>query len=639
MNDGWEDDDDLDLLDDDVTQDAETAAPPLQSAAALLHQQFTNDNLFEDGNLPENAWEEEDAILDLVIDEDEINGEVAAAVGRSEEELPDGSNKYNHEDITPEISQQQQPIDSQDDSAAVNELYTELHDYMVSLPNLAAAVNDTFRNDYNTGAKAHELVEYYGSRPHLAQYTIETELPRMNYVLTDIDYSQWSSNSSSSSSKHHDSATEALATRLKRAAETHALLVRSANQSLLADPLQVLMTTTSSKHSHGSTTMIRTDYGMTCVATNVNINLHLPSPSMVQLQAELQVLVPTKHGERRVVGCLQLNVAFAPSHGTSCAVIEYKLAHVALADDFQDALLPWARCLMEQRRFDVELDGNNDAWSPHQNGSVAHDVRDSLVQQSHLLLQTTGMQAAWTEVKVATNKLPAFLPHDVLQEAMLEEERHSHEQQRQQQQQRRQQQHQQSMPDHRPTSILGGLVKKGWTQLANSVALPEEDESLYQAWQPQPLAQQQLDNDGQKQTTASNASERRGHIFDIPPFQQEQSKGLQLYRKSDEPLSMQPNIHLHSQRNAERDMKFETLKDVVPDGWDDDVDVAIDDGDDIDNLKEQDNKAVALSKSTSAIDDPFGFVTLNFKYDPVTDIRPTRKRWVNPFPGPRRLQP
>jgi hypothetical protein len=417
----------------------------------------------------------------------------------------------------------------------------------------------------------------------------------------------------------------------------------------------------------------------TCVAEHVTISLRLPAPSLVQLQAQLQIIVPTNQ-QRRMVARLHLNAAFGPSlDDESEPLIEYRLAHVELVDDWQSVLLPWARFLMEQRQFEHE----NDNWPSMYNESnmEGRNFRDVFVQQSHTVLQSSamGMQSAWNEVQAATglkNKLPAFLPRNVLQQAQEEE------------------QSTQQALQHRPTSILGGFVRKGWTQLAKSVALPEEDETLYQAWQPPPFSRQQSSpsripsssglqlyrhEDGppitaqaktspqnpfqQNTSTAinrtnshesknasppsfalyrkvddeghSNSSPVQGRASDSPTIQQR--SGLQLYRLSNEPqtdsIVYQRDDPLLSVTNR---TEYGAPSEVVPDGWDDD-EVAIDDDDshgNVTNVMPDPHSFVANGKV-----DRYGFVIADWKYDPVTDIRPTRKRWVNPFPGPRRLQP
>jgi hypothetical protein len=109
---------------------------------------------------------------------------------------------------------------------------------------------------------------------------------------------------------------------------------------------------------------------------------------------------------------------------------------------------------------------------------------------------------------------------------------------------------------------------------------------------------------------------------------------LQLYRK-EEPNARKIDI-------TGRTFPSATANDImVADGWDDDdVDVAIDDDNDIDfeHGEEPMNKTPQQSSLSDLTPVDHRNVVVGFHYDPETDIRPTRKRWINPFPGPRKLE-
>jgi hypothetical protein len=266
MNDGWEDDEEL--LDDNLEE--KMLANPFVS-----HQQ--EQRLLQSLSLPDNAWEEDEDLLNLVDDEDESQQY--------------GTSDWNDEMTTAEHADDKQfhvPLDTKtvlptlDQSRALESLAKELHAYIASLPDLANAVNAIFERDCNTLEKAHELMDYYAERHQLIQYTIETELPRMEYRLTDTDGTTWFSTSSNPNQQPE------IAARLARASTQdplHSLLIRSANQSLLADALQVLTTSSSDIDLKTNHAMVRQDLFATCVAEHVTISLRLPAPSLVQVQA------------------------------------------------------------------------------------------------------------------------------------------------------------------------------------------------------------------------------------------------------------------------------------------------------------------------------------------------------------------
>jgi hypothetical protein len=517
----------------------------------------------------------------------------------------------------------QHQLDYEQEQLRISSLARELHAYLSYLASSStvAKVNARLDRECNTTEKATELVDYYRRRPQLAAYTIRTELPRMDYQLTDRDGTQFKS----SSGNFDDS----LASRMLHASaqpNNDSILIRCANQSLLAD-LLVFLSTPDQDNGHA---IVRQDYWATCVADQVCV--HVKLPEMVQIKACLEIIAPSatleirgdhKPGSaRQVVAHLHVTAALGmPSLENQPQVVEYRLTRIELMDDWESLILRWAAYLVLANEQPLE-----DVYHAHENTNF----RDVFVQRSQILLHSSavlGMQSAWGELQVATGldkmmlpALPALLSHQVLQQALDDEQRLLLEEM----------QHQ-SISKHRPTSILGGLVQKGWTQLANSVSLTGED------------------NPSSVQRTRSlkpMSTDRRGAASRLEPE-------LRLYHidrriHPDNPDSFR--ISNQQQGCAEASLPILQLDKIL------DVPLpplqrehalvdkeifygAIDDEGAIDTIFDTVSGEIPPRGGETVIHSGIHghYTAINWTYDAETDIRPTRERWTNPSAGSRQL--
>jgi hypothetical protein len=159
------------------------------------------------------------------------------------------------------------------------------------------SIQQWFNAEYNTAAKAVELQTYYAHRPNLGQYTIDTEVPRLDYTVVYRGHVVTSSSSTtdqkyrvqqmfrdamaSSTTATTTSTTPTTATTSGHHGSTtaRALCVRCANQSLLADVLQVLT---------GRDRWIRPQLGMAAVAKTCHFYVDLDA-AVVQVSATLEL--------------------------------------------------------------------------------------------------------------------------------------------------------------------------------------------------------------------------------------------------------------------------------------------------------------------------------------------------------------
>jgi hypothetical protein len=568
--DGWEDDEDDGFFVSDDNDDDDT----------LMQQGDTTDNpllprnsgapmnpppLFKASPSPQthhvlpskpanDGWEDDD---DLDFDDDdneEEDGQLAAtAPGAVEPE--DQSDTF----AMPPLSQ---PAPSSSSHLLVGQnqyrhLIDDLEKYIVSLDHLTGSINAVLAAEYNDGDdnnndnegggggistnrhhgtnKASELVAYYKDRPGLASYTIDKELARMEYAVTTYRHP---SPSGSRSSTLLTTTTTRDKHRIARILQDeqhgrHALLVRSANQSVFADLLQACT---------GPDLLVRPQHMAAAVARTCSFHVDL-ARGVLTAHAQLSLSVPTASMGRWEVAQMHATVEFVPDHGvgggdgrTRGPRVWYRLERVEVVSDPQTDPL-WHQRLQSAAEVLVESlhHHRHEDRHPEEGLAASHqNFRDTFLQQSQSLLLSSadGMQSAWKEFEVATgiktklSSLPGFLPDDVMDAACAAEAEelsllNDHRRQVERQQQQR--------PQARPTSILGGLVRSGFKKLAQQVALPTEDPSLYEGWSPPPGAaatatKRSSINEQSTTTTAHN------HALRAPQPNHPAEAPLQLYR-------------------------------------------------------------------------------------------------------------
>ena len=384
----------------------------------------------------------------------------------------------------------------------VEGLAIELESYVRSLSHMHTSINAILEFEYNTPEKAYELQEYYASRANLAEYTRTKELERMEYQVL-LPHGHLETNKAQIAEFLPDSS----------------LISRCSNQSLLADLLQVMT---------GSDLLVRPQYLASCFAHWCQFKIHLGGErgDMVHCQTKLQLSLPTSSGPRLTIAELSAMVVFIPNQ----PMVEYQLnsIDVLLAEQDYPKLSGTAEFLSM-------IEGHFNEYADQQQ-AISGNFRDNFVENSQKFLSqsSAGMKSALQQMESVVNiqqKLNLFsklLPdtEDVL---AAEEEAMAYAAQEQQQNilqfprppplptssrehpsQRRpppphnhgnshgfprppqseSQNHpppppppaQHAQGPDRPQSILGGLMRSGFSRLAQTVTLPEDqDPAIYGA--------------------------------------------------------------------------------------------------------------------------------------------------------------
>jgi hypothetical protein len=483
VEDGWGDDDvDVDLGDDDegeavMHQQQQKPPPPMMmmppsSAAAKA----ANHNVTDDAA----GWDDDD---DLDFDDDDNN---------NEDTQPDGLEQPRRDGATGVASKQQPHQQQQPQQQKLyrtpqeQQLYEDLDAYLQLLPHLQTSVNAIFNAEYNNNASSHQaaidVLTYYQERPGLLDYTLEKELPRMDYTIILRN----SSNNNNNDPDHlpqnktvlqnkTPETSRAVADCLRRhgmhnnnanatdaaGSSLHHVLPRAANQSLLADLLQVLT---------GPDRVIRPQYMATAVATSCHFvvdlgasspragqqyddghhddddddddYLHQPPPS-VRVTAELSVSLPTSSsnsnngGRWKVADMTVVAQLILPSNEPP--VIDYRLAsirptinqnHDSMAGHHEN-LASVVALLMELDMGHNEMMEDNNTDTIHQPSSFNRlHYRDAFLQQSQSFWDNSaavavGMKSVLQDIDAVSGlsqkwaALPQLLPSTDL---MLEQE-------------------------------------------------------------------------------------------------------------------------------------------------------------------------------------------------------------------------
>jgi len=411
---------------------------------------------------------------------------------------------------------------------------SELSHYIGSLERILSSINAVLEFEYNTLQKAEELLEYYQSRPQLAEYTRTKELKRMNYEVV-------------LSHGHVETNKERII--LDNLLPDHAIVSRAANQSLLADLLQVIT---------GQDLIVRPQYLTICVATWCKFTIHQGDhgADMLDCRAKLSLSLPTVDGDRLLIAEVAVCVLFSPGQ----PMVEFKVQKIDVLLEDYSKLAGVAEFLNA-----MEDNNNEDTITELLNTNTSPDMyRDAFLEKSQRLLSLSseGMKSAFQQMDSVVNikgkikKISSFIPDtdqllEAEQEAMAFAEARKEE---------LQQRHSMASfprpppppppprpPDqpknnvqlgdaNRPKSILGGLVRSGWKTLAKSVVLPDEDPAIYGVPAPPPPPRVTLYN---KQPTAQQPT--------------------QLYKREEIAAPVAPKLYTRDDAcNAQNDAQFQT---------------------------------------------------------------------------------
>ena len=178
------------------------------------------------------------------------------------------------------------------DAEAENEMYNDLINYLEILSQrrtLVRSVNESLDMEFNANPTvADDMIEYYKSRPELKEFTLKSELPRMNYEVLVFDEKNGEDNKlvSTDDIRAYFSSLEDQEEAIDEEIE---IIMRAANQSLLADPLAMLTGEGDGKLVHFGS------FHSTLIATvcSFQLDLRREGERRVKVSCELAVCIPS----------------------------------------------------------------------------------------------------------------------------------------------------------------------------------------------------------------------------------------------------------------------------------------------------------------------------------------------------------
>jgi hypothetical protein len=575
----------------------------------------------------ENGWGSDDDILDQIVDEDgdawkedgaatpiTTNRRVATVEvdGWDDDDLDDLEDDNEEEGLSKNVTSSLQiplppPLPKTSMSkTTTTPLERELEEYIASIPDSIAQVNRRLSTQYNTREKAIELQHYYASRPQLLQYTLEKEFPRMEYTL------RLQKNGPLLKDK-------TIMAQVLPQHDSHSLCGRCANQSLLVDVLQAM----SSETGIQRTAVLPSRFMASSIATSCHFTIDLPA-STVHVHALFQISLPLPTAGRWILGQLPATIDFyCPNPSSSQPLlppnVEFRVLDwmpTVLGSEhdvirFRTQLQQCAAFLQEHQdmvHFDDEVDNND---------MLPSDARFRDVFLQRLSSSTTeGLQSAWQDLDAATG-LVSKLQHipSLLPSPLMEEEA-------------------EAVVAPRPTSLWGGLVRTIAQSLPTEPEVYDDPDLMAPVVKEAPRLYNRRPEPPPNVTLAlqlyNNRPEPPPNVAPVPrlynnrPEPSAEIEAHRLYGSLTEPpkAPAEPLSKVdHRIQNADAPPR------PPAEGWDDD-------DDDFWNDESPLGTSAKENEETRHEDNDVS----NWVYDPVTDIIPTRTRWVNPIPGPRDLR-
>ena len=631
--DGWGGDDDLDAISTSEDDNFDFDGTQKDGSEA-------NEGIVEEEE--ENAWADDD---DLDFDDDSAFGiDNGDDIGRAVEPLV--------------VNEKNTGFAS---SAMMDNIMTYIHDLADSA--LLHTTNHILESNLNNGDAALDLCRYYHDRPQLRDYTLNTEIPRMDYqiiisdevVLTDTHDIQ----------KHFlDYPVDDL---------VDDMLLRSSNQSLLADVFPILTDPAG---------MIRNQFLATAVATTCRFVIDMRRSNQPQrhLQADCQLNLSIPSGENgpsfqsKLNLCsLRLLIHFCPE--PAYPSIKYEVVSI------RPLLNPSIPIDVEKIRVaavaleDQSLTDNALSINVSLNNVNARDnfIQSIISTQSGLksalkdIDDVVNVSSKLTMLKSVTSALPSLPSANDIIEASgvtevvqpnskndpftneLEEEQYHHG--------RREHLITEATSISRPKPIVGGLLLSGIERLAKAATIPDQPPKLYKR-EEEHLPDLGTDQKGQKEDFSINRRDDFIPTRTLPPPPPPPTKPVspkiaesplvkELNQESNEEEPQKNCLLIDSNDDASFKGQIGQSKDEE-DGWSDDDILEdesqenIDSGEEVPMKERTDTCEKSLTSKDSTSDplfqvlrevsnfpvDSSTFVPNDFNYTSGRTI-PTRKRFIS----------
>ena len=269
----------------------------------------------------EDGWDEEDLDIDEMDDENEQN--------ESGWDWDDDDKVHDEDDELSELNEWNKDFGEIEDSpnlgiigtsknAALEHVEQGLVQYIQSIEDgiLVESINKVLNAEKNNQETALQLCHYYHARPQLREYTIDTEVPRMDYQIIISD-ELILTNASEIQEYFIEHPVDNL---------VDDMILRSANQSLLADILPIIT---------GPDGIVRMQYMASSHANKVRFVLDLRDVRSLHVDCTMIISIPSglKEPPKLDLASLRLMIEFSPE--PSAPYVKYQLLSLHPLIDIQ----------------------------------------------------------------------------------------------------------------------------------------------------------------------------------------------------------------------------------------------------------------------------------------------------------------
>ena len=194
------------------------------------------------------------------------------------------------------------------DNDRVRKVADELTAYLEELhsDHIMEKLNDAFSSEINTIKAANELLQYYSTRANLKPYTLETELPRMQYTVYPDDRSPPLTSVSEIQNRYMKNEDIQNQRETQKPSDSD-VIWRAANQSLLADAIATLTCM--------QRPLVRPDLLITAIAQHCHFILRFDSPRNKSLNCTCDLVLQIPNFERPLAK-ITIQIFFVPSSTT-----------------------------------------------------------------------------------------------------------------------------------------------------------------------------------------------------------------------------------------------------------------------------------------------------------------------------------
>jgi len=286
-----------------------------------------------------------------------------------------------------ELQRQAEP-DNHYERNSISKIVQELKAYVQDLndTSMLQSLNGELKKGCNTTDAALQLCRYYHDRPKLKDYTLESELPRMDYqvmvsdelILTTVDDIQEHFRLNPVSCLMDD------------------MLLRASNQSLLADMFPILT---------GVAGLIRSQFMASAVATKCRFVLDMRQRRSVHVESTLTLCIPTSdssNSSKLDLASIRVAVEFSPE--PDALILNYQVKSIV---PLIDAAKDWNKLRSAAELIESILPNEFDTFSEQHPSAGAggtlqdYHLRDNFLQS--LASTQSGFKSALRDLDNVVN--------------------------------------------------------------------------------------------------------------------------------------------------------------------------------------------------------------------------------------------